>query len=93
MTDTRKPQPPYTRRPNPVFGTDYRCLVEGLIEARIEAGLSQRALAAAIGRSQSHLCMIERGQRRIDVLELCKMAAALGHSPGRLMERISRSVA
>jgi transcriptional regulator with XRE-family HTH domain len=69
------------RRPNPVYGSDYRALVAALVAARRRAGLSQRELARALARSPSHVARIEAGQRRIDVLELCAMAAALRLTP------------
>jgi ribosome-binding protein aMBF1 (putative translation factor) len=72
---------PQLRRPNPVFGDDYEVLRRVLIQARRRSGLSQRQLAAAIGRAQSHIHLIERGQRRVDALELYYLANALGFSP------------
>lgn len=70
------------RRPNPVFSDEYCALREALIAARRRARLSQRALAARIGKCGSHVCMIERGQRRIDVLEFYQIARALDIDPG-----------
>jgi len=40
-----------------------------LLHARRRAGLSQRALAQALGKANSHVTRIERGQRRIDLLD------------------------
>jgi transcriptional regulator with XRE-family HTH domain len=77
------------RRPNPVFSPEYRCLVAVLIDARCAAGLSQRSLAARLGRASSHITMIERGQRRVDSLELYLMAKALGADPVELFRRIA----
>jgi transcriptional regulator with XRE-family HTH domain len=80
------------RRPNPVFSPEYRAIVAVLIDARRRAGLSQRALAGQIGKSPSHVTMIERGQRRVDTLELLLMARAMNLDPlilvGRMASRI-----
>ncbi|MDB5457353.1 MAG: hypothetical protein JWP92_2938, partial [Caulobacter sp.] len=46
--------------PNPIFSAEYEILTELLVAARRQAGLSQRALAARLGKSASHICMIER---------------------------------
>ena len=58
------------RKPNPVFSNEYTVIREVIVEARKEAGITQRQLALRIGKTPSHLSLIERGQRRIDVLEL-----------------------
>jgi ribosome-binding protein aMBF1 (putative translation factor) len=77
------------RRPNPVFSDEYGVVREVLIGARHEAGLSQRALAARLGKTGSHVAMIERGQRRVDLLEFCRIADSLGVSADLLVGRIS----
>ncbi len=77
------------RRPNPVFSDEYGVVRDVLIGARHEAGLSQRALAARLGKTGSHVAMIERGQRRVDLLEFCRIAESLGLSPDSLVSRIT----
>jgi transcriptional regulator with XRE-family HTH domain len=62
---------------------------EVLISARHEAGLSQRALAARLGKAGSHVAMIERGQRRVDLLEFCRIAESVGVSADALVHRIA----
>lgn len=71
----------FGRRPNPVYSPEYRRLVGVIIEQRRAAGLSQRRLAERLGKSPSHITMIERGQRRVDTLELFLIAGALGVDP------------
>jgi len=78
----------YARRPNPVFSSEYGIVREVLIEARRQAGLSQRALAARLEKTGSHVAMIERGQRRVDLLEFCRMAESLGLPAQELVRRI-----
>lgn len=77
------------RRPNPVFTPEYRVLVGKVIEARCRAGMSQRALAAELARSASHVARIECGQRRIDALELYFIAKALKIEPSDLYSAIA----
>jgi transcriptional regulator with XRE-family HTH domain len=72
-----------------VFSDEYSVVREVLIEARHEAKLSQRALAARLGKTGSHVAMIERGQRRVDLLEFCRIAESLGISADVLMHRIA----
>lgn len=76
------------RRPNPVFSEEYRALVSVVLQARRDAGLSQSALAERLGKAKSHICMIERGQRRVDALELYRMAKCLDLAPTELFRRI-----
>lgn len=71
----------FARPPNPVFSEAYLRLRGVLIGARRSAGVSQRQLARRIGKSSTHICMIERGQRRVDVLEFARIARALGADP------------
>ena len=82
----------WCRRPNPVFGDEYKALLRVLIEARREAGISQRVLAQRLGKCGSHVARIEAGQRRVDALELYHMAKALGRTPTELFACITESV-
>ena len=81
------------RRGNPVFTPEYRAMVSVLVGHRKAAGLSQRQLAARLGRAASHVGLIEAGQRRIDTLELLRIARCLGVDPARLFEAMVHSVA
>ncbi len=83
------PRLPASRRPNCVFSEEYGAVREILVGARQDAGLSQRALAARLGKTGSHVAMIERGQRRVDLLEFCRIAESLGLAPVALMQRIA----
>jgi transcriptional regulator with XRE-family HTH domain len=61
-----------------------------LKKTREEAGISQVQLAAKLGQTQSAVSKIERGERRLDVVELRAVCKALGTSlPSfiRLVER------
>lgn len=66
---------------NPIYSPEHSVLVEAIRRARSVAGVSQRELARRLGRSQSHVFMIERGQRRVDIHELMSIARALGLEP------------
>ncbi|WP_332767676.1 helix-turn-helix domain-containing protein [Phenylobacterium sp.] len=89
----RRPVQFICRRPNPVFSADYEPFREILIQARQSAGVSQRTLAARIGRSGSHVSMIEQGQRRIDILEFYLIVRSLGQNPTELFQRAAQRVA
>ena len=77
------------RRPNPVFGKDYEAIRQVLVQARRDSGLSQAKLAERLGKCKSHIAMIERGQRRLDTLELYLISRCLGLSPAALFARMT----
>ncbi len=49
-----------------------------LVERRKKAGLTQAEVAKKLGRYQSFVATVERGQRRVDVVELLAFAEAIG---------------
>jgi len=63
-----------------------------LREMRKEAGLQQVALAERLGRPQSFVSDVEKGQRRVDILELMEICDACGVTltdfASRLQERM-----
>jgi transcriptional regulator with XRE-family HTH domain len=52
-----------------------------LIEARTQAGVTQVELAARLGRPQPFISMVERGERRVDVIEFYAIMRALSADP------------
>ena len=58
-----------------VYSKDYKAIIERLKTARIEADLSQQAVADRLGKPQSYISKIESGERRLDVAEMKKFAA------------------
>ena len=59
----------------------YKLLLEMLIEARTRAGVTQVELAARLGRPQPFISFVERGERRVDVIEFYAIMKALGADP------------
>jgi transcriptional regulator with XRE-family HTH domain len=70
----------------------YKALREQLIAARKNAGLSQEALAARLGRPQSFVAKYEVGERRIDLIELLAILNVLGANKRRVVEIIDREI-
>lgn len=72
----------------------YRALLETLIAAREEAGLTQVELAARLGTTQSFISKCERGERRLDVVEFVQLVEAMGEEPAKVFSaflHLSRS--
>ena len=68
------------------FTHDYGVFLETLRQARIQAGMTQAELAGLIEETQSWVSMVERGQRRLDVLELRVICSALAISLSEFVE-------
>lgn len=67
-----------------VFSPAYRAFLECLIEARRGAGVTQVELAKQLAKPQSYVSKVERGERRIDVVEFTDWARALKADPAEL---------
>lgn len=65
----------------------YDALTALLVELRTEAGITQEELASRIGRHFTWVSKVERGTRRLDVVELCEIADALGMEPAEVVRR------
>ncbi|MBT9444554.1 MAG: helix-turn-helix transcriptional regulator [Hyphomonadaceae bacterium] len=74
--------------PKTVFTGAHRHLVEVLVEARDKAGLTQVELAEKVGKNQKFISLIERSQRRVDVLEFYVLAKAMGADPVKLYAEV-----
>jgi transcriptional regulator with XRE-family HTH domain len=59
------------------FSKEYKLFLVNLRNARKKAQLTQEQLAALLGETQSFISKVERGERRLDVLELRVFCRAL----------------
>ncbi|MGI8857309.1 MAG: helix-turn-helix domain-containing protein [Thermomicrobiales bacterium] len=64
-----------------------------LKELRHAASLRQRDLAERIGARQSFVSKFESGERRLDVVELRHICAALGVSLSEFVQRLEERIA
>ena len=71
--------------PSSVFTKRHQEFIQFLVDARKAAHVTQVELANRLGRHQSFVSKVERGERRVDVVEFCDIAEALGHDPSRLL--------
>lgn len=63
-----------------LFSKDYRCFLRLLREVRERAGLTQEQMAERLETTQSIISKCERGERRLDIVELNAWCRALGIS-------------
>jgi transcriptional regulator with XRE-family HTH domain len=67
---------------------DHQRLSELLRRLRRQAGLTQRDLADRLGVRQEWVSRYEVGERRLDVIELARVAHALGTTAIEIIERL-----
>ena len=67
---------------------EYKLVGAALARARERAGLTQVQLATLLRKPQSFVSNYERGQRRIDVLEMLRIVEALKGNPRRVFAEI-----
>ena len=63
-----------------IYSEDYKLFLQRLRKARQSAGLSQFEVAARLGKTQSFVSKCERGERRLDLVEVRAMCRAIGIS-------------
>lgn len=66
---------------------------ERLKSIRRQKGLSQEALAFACELDRSYVGGVERGERNISLINICKLARALEVPPGELLTVQKRGAA
>jgi transcriptional regulator with XRE-family HTH domain len=71
-----------------VFSKEYQRLCELLVSARQKSQLTQSELAVALGKPQSFVSKYERGERRLDVIELFQITNVLQIHPVDLMMQL-----
>lgn len=73
-----------------VFTGDYRVLVQLLVETRKGTGVRQVDLAKSLGATQSFVSKIERGELRVDVIQLRAVCLALDTTLGDFVEKLEQ---
>lgn len=53
-----------------IYSKEYKNVIERLKKARLEIVLKQEDVAKKLKKPQSYISKIERGERRVDVVEL-----------------------
>lgn len=61
-----------------IHSKDYQKFIKLLRKARAEAGLTQKQVADKLNKPQSFVSKSEFGERRVDFVELVKIAKILG---------------
>jgi len=75
-----------------VFTEEYQSFLSTLVQARINAGLTQTDIANSLGRPQSFVSKYERGERRLDVIEFVAVARILGLTASDVIATVERQL-
>ncbi len=77
--------------PKSVFTEAYQSFVGVLVGARKKAGVTQAELARRLGKPQPFVSLVERGVRRVDVVEFCAIADALETDATELFREVRKA--
>lgn len=66
----------------------HQALLRILVRARDRADFTQTELAHRLGRSQSWVSNIERGERRLEAIEFAQLCRELNLQPGRVLGQL-----
>lgn len=72
--------------PSSIFTQRHQAFIAFLASTRKAADVTQAELATRLGKPQSFVSKVERGERRLDVIEFCQVAEALRHDPEKLLK-------
>ncbi len=67
----------------------YDLLRRMLIDERNKAGLKQAEVSSKLGKPQSYISKIERGERGVDIVEFVEIAHAIGFDPVTFLEQFN----
>lgn len=71
---------------------EWNQLLDELIAVRVSSGVTQIQLGDLIGRTQSFVSKVERGERSLDVIEFCEWVNNLGVRPSAFLEKLEKTV-
>ena len=74
--------------PRSTFTDAYVGVLHVLVRARADAGLTQAELSRRLGKTQPFMSKVESGLRRIDIVEFCAIARAIGRDPAALFGEV-----
>ena len=71
-----------------VHSVPYKAIIDRLIQARVDARLTQDQVARMWGRTQSIVAKIENRERRIDVVEFVALSLIVQLDPAAVVDEI-----
>ncbi len=75
-----------------LFSSPNRQLIAAVVDARKQAGLTQRQLADRLGKPQNYVGRVETEQRRLDFIELLAWFKACGVDAEEAVLALTRKI-
>ncbi len=75
-----------------IYSRDYAVVLRLLKEARKRAGMTQVEFAKRLQQSQSFVSKVERGDRRLDIVQLRTICHILGQTLPEFVERLETAL-
>ncbi|MEX1185607.1 MAG: helix-turn-helix transcriptional regulator [Gemmatimonadaceae bacterium] len=75
-----------------LFSKEYSAFLNHLKRARVRAGITQQELAVRLSTTQSFVSKCERGERRLDIIELRAWCGALEVSLPAFVTQLDRAL-
>lgn len=69
-----------------IYQERYLVLINALIQARKEAGLTQTQVATILSKPQSYVAKVEGTDRKLDVVEFVELCEALHQDPSKFIQ-------
>lgn len=69
----------------------YRRIIELLVQARKDAGITQVELGKRLGQRQTFVSKFELGERRLDAAEFVEVSRAIGANPYEILQKAQLS--
>ena len=76
-----------------IYTREYAAVLRLLKEARDQADVTQVDLAKKLHQSQSYVSKVERGDRRLDIVQLRTICQTLGLTLMEFVQRLERELA
>ncbi|MFA1584449.1 helix-turn-helix domain-containing protein [Achromobacter xylosoxidans] len=71
-----------------LYGQRYEVLRRELQQLRVDAGLTQVELAKKLGKGQSYVSKVERGEQYVDLIEFLEWCEACKAEPEKVVRKI-----
>jgi transcriptional regulator with XRE-family HTH domain len=76
-----------------IHSREYAAVLRLLRERRRESGMSQVELAKRLGLTQSQVSKFERGEKRLDIVELRAVCSAIGVGLAEFIRKLDQQAA
>jgi transcriptional regulator with XRE-family HTH domain len=72
-----------------VRSPEYAVLIDLVKQARLSSGMTQKEICDKLGKPKNYLNKVERGERRLDVVEVFALCEAMGKDARELLQQFA----